>query len=103
MQAEIWGPGTVMESPMTDGFVQLEGLIIRKTAAKWKGHGFKSLCRWQFQMLLNVFRLNSEWLLTEQGSYRLHPQLESKVNKLYVLHLFLLKHTFISVNLSDAG
>lgn len=67
MQAEIWGPGTVMESPMTDGFVQLEGLIIRKTVAKWKGHGFKSPCRWRFQMLSNVFQLNSELLSTGPG------------------------------------
>lgn len=65
---------------MTDGFVQLEGLIIRKTDAKSKGHGFKSPCRWHFQMLLNVFQLNSELLSTKQGFYKLHPPSESKRN-----------------------
>lgn len=48
---------------MTDGFVQLEGLIIRKTVVKWKGHGFKSGCRWCFLMLLNVSQLNSEFVI----------------------------------------
>lgn len=45
---------------MTDGLAQLEGLIIRKTVVKWKGHGFKSPCRWCLQMLFAAFLLHSE-------------------------------------------
>lgn len=103
MQAEIWGPGTVMESPITDGFVQLEGLIIRKTVAKWKGHGFKSPCRWRFQMLSNVFQLNSELLSTGPGF--LSASSAIKKEKQTLGHLCLLKYTFISVTLcvGDAG
>lgn len=71
---------------MTDGFAQLEGLIIRKTVVKWKGHGFKSPCRWCLQMLFTAFLLHSEESPAATGLIR-RQETEVPHNK----ELFLLK------------